>query len=341
MIGKANIQVDIDSLLSKVSEVNLVCMYLPQVKEIPSVINSPLRKDEHPSFRVYSPDGSRIRWYDYVTGESGGILDLLTGIWGCTLSDALVRIQKDLPKGSGSLSVSPSLGRHLHMHSADSSCIIRTTMRRWEQKDFAYWASYGVPERWLRHADIFPISHIFIISETGYIRTIVADPYAYTFIERKDGKCTEKVYQPFNKQGMKWRSGHDSSVWDLWTKLPPQGEKVIITSSRKDALCIWANSGIPSVSLQSEAINVKPSVMEELKGRFKQVFVLFDNDLNREKNYGRIDGQKLSEQFNIKQIEIPDVYMCKDISDLYHKYGQGTVVKVIRQLCFEEKMDNT
>ena len=63
--------------------------------------------------------------------------------------------------------------------------------------------------------------------------------------------------------------------------------------------------------------------------------------LNREKNYGRIDGKKLSEQFNIKQIEIPDMYMCKDISDLYHKYGQSTVVKVIRQLCFEEKMDNT
>ena len=206
-------------------------------------------------------------------------------------------------------------------------------MRKWEQRDFDYWASYGVPKRWLLHADIYPVSHIFIISETGYIRTVVADPYAYTFIERKDNICTEKVYQPFNKQGMKWRSGHDSSVWDLWTKLPLQGEKVIITSSRKDVLCIWANTGIPSVSLQSEAINVKPSVMRELMDRFKQVYVLFDNDQNREKNYGRIDGQKLSEQFGIEQIEIPDSYMCKDISDLYHKYGQGTVVKVLRQLC--------
>lgn len=161
----------------------------------------------------------------------------------------------------------------------------------------------------------------------------MADEYAYTFIERKDGLVTEKVYQPYNKYGVKWRSGHDGSVWDLWTKLPKKGKRVIITSSRKDALCIWANSGIPSVSLQSESASVKPSVMQELKDRFEEVLVLYDNDQYREKNYGRIDGQKLAEKFGIRQIEIPDMYMCKDISDLYHKYGQATVVQVLTQLC--------
>lgn len=206
-------------------------------------------------------------------------------------------------------------------------------MRRWENYDFQYWESYGIPRNWLLHADIYPISHIFIVGNTGYIRTIKADKYAYTFIERKDGVCSEKIYQPFNKEGMKWRSGHDSSVWDLWTKLPPRGERCIITSSRKDALCIWANAGIPSVSLQGEAVGVKPQVMEELKGRFNEVFVLYDNDKKSEINYGRIDGQKLAEKFDITQIEIPDMYMCKDISDLYKKYGRGTVVNVLKQLC--------
>ena len=73
--------------------------------------------------------------------------------------------------------------------------------------------------------------------------------------------------------------------------------------------------------------------MEELKGRFKEVFVLYDNDFTKEVNYGRLDGEKLSQTFGLKQIEIPQMLMCKDISDLYKKYGKGTVVNTINQLC--------
>ena len=325
MIAKGKPALDKDSVLSQVSDIELLIKYFPQVTEVPMVISSPLRKDVHPSFRVYSPDGTRIRWYDYVTGESGGIIDLLQRTLSVTFSELLTIIKKDTTH-IGRLAINQNPTKKVRINSTDTSCQVRSQMRKWEEYDFQYWESYGVPRRWLLHSDIYPISHIFIM-------TVKADKYAYTFIERKDGVCSEKVYQPFNKNGMKWRSGHDSSVWDLWTKLPPQGEKCIITSSRKDALCVWANSGIPSVSLQGEAVGVKPQVMNELKSRFKEVYVLYDNDFKGEQNYGRIDGRKLAEQFDIIQIEIPDMYMCKDISDLYKKYGKSTVVKVLKQLC--------
>ena len=210
-------------------------------------------------------------------------------------------------------------------------------MREWREWDFEYWESYGVPKNWLLHADIYPISYIFIISETGYIRTVIADKYAYTFVERKDGIVSEKVYQPYNKEGFKWRSGHDSSVWDLWTRLPKTGESVIITSSRKDALCIWAQTGIPSVSLQSEGMKIKPQVIQELKDRFNKVFVLYDNDMHGEKNVGRIDGKKIADEFNVIQIEIPSIYGCKDTSDLYNKYKGNIVKEVIYKLIKEHE----
>lgn len=332
MIAKGKPALDKDSVLSDVSDIELLIKYFPQVTEVPMVISSPLRKDVHPSFRVYSPDGTRIRWYDYVTGESGGIIDLLQRTLSVTFNELLIIIKKDTTH-AGRLAINQSSTKKVRINSTDTSCQVRSQMRKWEEYDFQYWESYGVPRRWLLYSDIYPISHIFIIGNTGYVKTVKADKYAYTFIERKDGVCSEKVYQPFNKNGMKWRSSHDSSVWDLWTKLPPRGEKCIITSSRKDALCVWANSGIPSVSLQGEAVGVKPQVMNELKSRFKEVYVLYDNDFKGEQNYGRIDGRKLAEQFDIIQIEIPDMYMCKDISDLYKKYGKSTVVKVLKQLC--------
>lgn len=318
--------------MSKVDEPSLVSYYLPELSFIPEIINSPLRKDEHPSFRIYSPDGVKIRYYDFGTREKGGLIDLVMNMFHLSFTEALEKIQKDSSGYDKHIKLTNSSSKKLTIRSDSLSFQVRSQMREWEQWDFEYWDSYGVPKKWLLAADIYPISHIFIVSETGYVRTIKADKYAYTFVERKDGVITEKVYQPYNKEGLKWRSGHDSSVWDLWTRLPASGESVIITSSRKDALCIWAQTGIPSISLQSEGMRVKPQVIQELKDRFKHVFVLYDNDMQSSVNTGRLDGKKISDEFNVIQVEIPSIYGCKDTSDLYHKYKGDIVKKVITQL---------
>ena len=335
MVGQGTYNKDKESVLGKITELELAAYYIPELSQIPEIIHSPLREDRHPSFRVYSPDGIKVKYYDYATTESGGIIDFIMWKFGCSFTEALERIDQDIVSfRSGHIQIQSSsrFGKTLQVRADAPNIHIRTQMRNWEQRDFDYWNSYGVPKNWLLHADIYPVEYIFVISDTGFTRTVKADPYAYTFVERKDGKCTEKVYQPFNKEGYKWRSGHDGSVWDLWTKLPPQGDRLIITSSRKDALCIWAQTGIPSVSLQSETAGVKPQVLQELKDRFKEIFVLFDNDQHKEKNYGRLDGERLCQQFGIYQIEIPSIYDCKDPSDLYHQFGGDTVRKVIYQL---------
>lgn len=332
MVGRGTYSGSKEETLSRITEAELAAMYIPSLKAIPEVINSPLRKDEHPSFRVYSPDGVKVRYYDYATGESGGIIDFVMNLYSCSYNEALERIDRDIAGYGKSIPVRCEKGNALSIKRDTTDFQIRSSRREWEEWDIEYWKSYGVPFNWLKHADIYPISYIFIISENGYIKTVKADKYAYTFIERKDGKVSEKVYQPFNKDGMKWRSGHDSSVWDLWTKLPERGDILIITSSRKDALCIWANTGIPSVSLQSENALIKPQVMDELKGRFNRIYLLYDNDFDKEKNHGREDGIKLASIFNIKQIEIPDVYRAKDPSDLYKKWGGKTLRQVIKFL---------
>lgn len=335
MISHGTYNNSLESLIERIPEADIASYYLPDLVEIPEVISSPLRKDEHPSFRIFSPDGVKVRFYDYATKEQGGIIDLVMRMFGLSFQGALEKIDKDIVK-SRTKNINPRTAKGKLVIKADhSEYSIRTKMRKWESWDFEYWNSYGVPEKWLKAADIYPISHIFIVSETGYIKTVVADKYAYTFIERKDGIITEKVYQPYNKDGFKWRSGHDASVWDLWTKLPGNGEIVIITSSRKDALCIWAQTGIPSVSLQGEGMRIKPQVMQELKDRFKKVFVLYDNDSHKEINNGRIDGKKIADEFGVIQIEIPDSYECKDTSDLYHQYGGDTVRKAITELIKE------
>ena len=196
MISRGIFNVGKEQILSKVSEAELAAMYIPNLKEIPQVINSPLREDKHPSFRVYSPDGVRVKYYDYATGESGGIINLIMRLFSCSFVDALERIDNDIAKYRQGIKIMPTQARgNLKIRSDNPDFQIRSQRRPWEDWDFKYWDSYGVPKEWLLYADIYPISYIFVISENGYLKTLKADKYAYTFIERKDGKITEKIYQ--------------------------------------------------------------------------------------------------------------------------------------------------
>lgn len=326
MVSRGKFNGNKDYVLNKVSEISIAVHYLPNLKEIPSVISSPIRKDEHPSFRIYSPDGTKIRYYDYATQQQGGIIDLIMEMYNIPYEEALEKVLKEVPNNETLTARVCKQFHEIKVSSERNNYVIRSRRRDWKEYDFEYWSSYGIPKEWVLHADIYPIAFIFIVGDNGYIRTIQADKYAYTFIERKEGIVSEKIYQPFNQNGYKWRSGHDKSVWDLWTKLPQQGDKLIITSSRKDALCIWAQTGIPAISMQSETASANPKVINQLKERFKDIYVLYDNDFTKERNVGHEDGEHISSLYGLTQIELPESLGCKDPSDLYHKY-RGSIVK--------------
>ena len=113
------------------------------------------------------------------------------------------------------------------------------------------------------------------------------------------------------------------------------GEILIVTSSRKDAAVIkslFPSKEITSCALQSEGVNPKKSVVNELKGRFKEIFVMYDNDFNSDKNRGRIAGVKLAEQTGFLQIEIPDGCQVKDPSDYIDEFDGKSLKRLILSL---------
>ena len=140
-----------------------------------------------------------------------------------------------------------------------------------------------------------------------------ADKYAYAYVEYKEGKVTLKIYQPFNKQGYKWSNRHDRSVISLWTKVPEMGDKLCVCASMKDALCLWANTGIPAIATQGEGYGISDTAVNELKRRYKQVYILLDND-----EAGLIDGEKLAASTGFTNIVLPQFDGGKDVSDLYY-----------------------
>lgn len=318
--------ISISDLKNKISEMDIASFYFG-ITEFPSLINAPYRTDNKPSVSIFISRG-KVKFKDFATNETGDIFTLLKLTWRVGLGEVISRINRDINLLKSRKTSTRT--RRFTRSTIKEDVTIECKVREWKDYDIKYWETYGVSLPWLKFGDVYPISQI-IYSKQNSKRVFPAEKLAYAYVERKDKKVTLKIYQPLSTSN-KWINKHDSSVWDLWTKLPRKGEKLIITSSRKDALCIWENTGIPSVSLQGEGYIPKKSVVEELKNRFKYIFILYDNDFQSEVNHGKLFGEHLAKEFGLIQLEIPEKYKSKDTSDLAKNWGRKTVYEVIHNI---------
>ena len=328
MISKGTDTIVIEDVRRITTDYEVVNKYLG-ISVVPSNINSILREDKNPSLCIF-PYKDSLFFKDFGTNQSGNIYQLLSLYWNIPLNQVYRKIYNDFTSVNyKSCCCKNKISKTIIKKKSNIN--IKVKIRDWKPWDIEYWSSYGISKEWLNYCDIFPISYIFLIHQNGEQIVISADKYAYVYIERKDNKVSLKIYQPYSTN-FKWMSKHDASVWDLWTKIPDKGDKLIITSSRKDALCLWANTGIPSLSLQGEGYIPKEKVINQLKDRYKKIYVFYDNDFKNEVNNGRNYGKAIADKFDLQQIEIPTEYKSKDPSDLYKNWGKEVFLNVINSL---------
>lgn len=310
MISSGKSSFTLDDVLRVASEAQIVSYYLGILK-VPCIINSPLRQDRHPSFGLYSPNGTEINYIDFSTRDRGTIFTLLKNMWNLDYPEVFKRICQDFSKFNSKATVVKSSKCDITSQGSSSNIDMKCKVREWKDYDLEYWASYGITLPWLKYANVYPISHKIIVKD-GKEFVFGADKYAYAYVEFKEGKTTLKIYQPFNKRGFKWANKHDRSVISLWTKVPKTGDKIVVCSSLKDALCLWANTSIPAIAIQGEGYGISNTAINELKRRYKEVYILLDND-----EAGLRDGEKLSASTGFINLVLPNINGAKDVSDLY------------------------
>lgn len=310
--------------ISDISQLDIVTYYF-NIKALPCLIHSPLRRDNNPSFALYCLKNDEVNYKDFSTGESGTIITLLTKLWYCSKKEAVNRIYNDLHSGNevNQTTLNKSNKRRCKIK---EKLYLQCKIREWKDYDIQYWEAYGITLKWLKYADVYPISHKIVVKD-NISYAFKADKFAYAYVEFKEGHTTLKIYQPFNKNGFKWSNNHDSSVISLWTKIPKYGDKVCICSSLKDALCLWVNVGIPSIAIQGEGYRISDTAIKELKRRYKEIFICLDND-----KPGLKDAQKLAEKTGFKNIILPFFEEGKDISDLRKSKGKEEFLKAIKPL---------
>ena len=310
MISSGKSSFTLDDVLRVTSEAQIVSYYLG-IRKVPCIINSPLRQDKHPSFGLYSPNGTEINYIDFSTRDSGTIFTLLKNMWNLDYPEVFKRICQDFSKFNSKATVIKSSKCNVTSQGSSSNIDMKCKVREWKDYDLEYWTSYGITLPWLKYANVYPISHKIIVKD-GKEFVFGADKYAYAYVEFKEGKTTLKIYQPFNKRGFKWANKHDRSVISLWTKVPKTGDKIVVCSSLKDALCLWANTSIPAIAIQGEGYGISNTAINELKRRYKEVYILLDND-----EAGLRDGEKLSASTGFINLVLPNINGAKDVSDLY------------------------
>ena len=327
-------------ILNCVSELEIYEMYLGELPR--RAISSPFREDTSPSFSLfYAKQHGKVFFKDFGTGEVGDCFLFVMRLLNLrTKSETFIKIASDF--GLNQFETNPtswhtSPQRSIYKRPSKTRKLptgkvrISVTVRPWKIRDKMYWQNkYGLNKAQLEYCNVYPISHYFI---NGYCRK--AHDLAYAFVEEKDGVQTFKIYQPKADKEDKWINNNDFSTWELWTQLPKTGNILIVTSSRKDAMVIkslFPSHQITSCSLQSEGVNPKNSVVDELKGRFKEIFVMYDNDFKSSKNNGRLAGQKLADQTGFLQIEIPDGCEVKDPSDYIEEFDRESLKSLILRL---------
>ena len=324
-ISQGRPSVSLQDVLNVTTEADIASRYLG-VQAIPCVMQSPLRQDNHPSFGVYSPDGVEVNYIDFSTHEGGRIFTLLTRMWNVSFEEVCARIYHDFSRAQSASGTSIRTSRVQIRKSGPSNVKMECRVREWRSYDIAYWQSFGITLEWLKYAEVYPISHK-IITKGDQRYVFGADKYAYAYVERKEGNVTLKIYQPFNKAGFKWANKHDKSVISLWSKVPEYGDKICICSSLKDALCLWANTGIPSLAVQGEGYPMSETAVNELKRRYNNIYILLDNDIA-----GLKDGVSLAKATGFINLVLPQFNGGKDISDLYKVKGKDDFLKIILPL---------
>lgn len=332
-----------ETLMQHVTDLDIYNMYMDgKPVSLSGTILSPIRPEKRASFGFFVGDDNEILFKDFRLG-GGDCIKFVQLKYNLNYNDALNKIAKDFKLDDYFIlpSIVSSQERKIvqdRIQILDNHVkfILRKRKRNWNIYDIKFWKSFGITEKTLKQYRVEPIDYFFINEHI-----IKAERYAYSFTETKDGYETYKIYQPFSEK-YKWINSHSEDVWQGWTQLPEKGTHVIVTKSLKDVMAITENFNIPAVSLQAESVKPKKVVIDELKKRFFHVLLFYDNDYDKDTNWGQKYAKQLSEEFELDNIYIPSRYKAKDYSDLVKKYGvdvsnnilQKEIDKISRQIPF-------
>jgi hypothetical protein len=271
--------------------------------ELGEKYKSPFRNEVDPSFVIFYDLYGRLMWRDF--GKSTGQImgDAIQYVRELYPDKSFLDITNYIYKSLLKSNIPKQRCEELRNTLVEKDIRIKVNSK-WTERTHAYWKQYGIPIDVLEKYNVKPCSQQWANGVLKYEWSDSDPSFAYLY-----AKDSFKLYRPYAvDRKHKFKSKNINNVIQGLKQLPKTGTTVLITKSLKDIM-VWDVLGIPSIAPNSESSFPPKEIIEDLKKRFENVIINFDND-----ETGIKFSKKFSSEHNLKEYFIPDKN-SKDISD--------------------------
>lgn len=306
-------------ILNKITEYDIFRHYCSNFKELGVKFKSELREDNHPSCSIIEWNKGLL-YKDFACEEhTFNCFSYVMYKYSIDFISSLKTISRDFGLGLDNGSTIRKATTYSYSPTIKTKTVIKIKRRSWEKHDAEFWGLFCISKKLLCRFEVQPLQYYWI----NEIR-FRAPSHCYSF--HFDG-CY-KIYSPYETD-YKWYSNVDRSTIQGLSQLDESRSIVFLTSSLKDVMCLEV-LGYSSIALQSEMQMPSEELIQNLKNKFQEVVVFYDNDFESDRNPGQKMAHKISNAFGIKNVFIPEVYCSKDISDLVKNRGVNVAKQVIQ-----------
>lgn len=280
-------------------------------------ISSLWKNERTPSMCIYfDKTANKYKFKDFSTDRQGDAYTLVKEIKNCSFhlaaSDIVENYNEFVLHNNGGYDVQEFKSRSKYK-------VVDTQLRGWTTADQYFWTKFNIGSKLLGEHFVKPLeSYTMSKEEDGDVKMLeISGRNIYGYF--KSNGDLYKIYQPkvqdkkFIKvldyvQGTEQLKGHNY---------------LVITSSLKDLMALKSlNLKMDVIAPDSENTAIKKDLMEELKGKYKGIVTLFDND-----EAGIKAMAKYQEQYNIPFIHLK---MSKDLADSVRDFGaMETMIKLV------------
>jgi hypothetical protein len=323
-----------ETIYDYINDYDIFKYYIPRFNKIGQMFTSDLREDKHPTCCINRYNNTLL-YADFGTSSIGldsfGYVQLKYGV---KFYEALDIITADfnlplLLNSPEKPRIKPNYKPVLHKVNIDDipKCTVsslRVKVRPFDSRDKHYWFDrYQFTCKDLIHFDVYALEYYV---QKGQIIRNKNCTYGY-YLGIKEGHELWKCYCPEAKgSDEKWRTNCDSGVLMGLKQLPETGETLFITKALKDVIVLY-KLGFDAVSPQAEFQKINSDIIENLRLRFKNIFILYDND-----DAGVKASIKAGKDYNLPYILLPEEYGVKDCSDFVEAYDYELLNNVLCQL---------
>tara|TARA_R110000751_G_scaffold137248_3_gene240633 strand:- start:3319 stop:4335 length:1017 start_codon:yes stop_codon:yes gene_type:complete len=328
------------NLLGLVDDYDIFQHYCSNFRTVNIKFSSEFRNDSNPSC-IIGKYGERLFYKDFAEPDSYDSIAYVMRKFSIGYGLALNTINRDFEMGLvytcsiSQLPISNSVSGVLHnvdiSKFSSAPTVIKIRARQWEAKDGKYWKDkYGIEQRTLVKYQVVPVTQYWVSGRKGHhMVTTRYHAYAYFGGTTGDGREQWKIYQPYDRDGGKWMSNVPGTCLQGFDQLPISDDVLIITKSLKDVMVI-DELNLSAIAPHGENFAIADELMVELKLRFDEVVILYDND-----EAGIIAANKLAQEYGLRCIFLPTG--TKDVSDFVESYDYNALEEVLQELLEDGK----